>query len=454
MRLTPFLLGYLLASACATKPHLVAEYQESLQKSDKKGSNRTVFVFLIDGLPFLTLQNELKIGNLPHLQRYFRTPNGRVFKARTAFPSLTFPSIASLLTRRPVDQTGIYGNKIFNNGERVNFETPQSYPTLNRILGDSMIFKDLKDRGLRSVSVEYSFHEGADAFMGPVDLATALAIEKKDYEYIDRQLIRSLRLLLEDTPIKAWPDFVYVHLIGVDLTSHDRGPKSKEVSQYLKFLDKQLAPVFRLLERIDSNKTRQTLSLLTSDHGFDQNMTKFFDLEAMFAKLDPQIRILNEGRFAGIYFPPRWTPVEKQTLMEELAAHPTIDITAFAKDGDVFSLSKNKRVQLAQGSGSCEAKIERSPDTEKTFLCIEKTDSRANSLFYPFFLNNISQYFRSPEHPDAVIIAASGKSFAKTGLGQHGGPSPQEIFVPLLIRHHTYEDPKTILPLSEILSFL
>ena len=237
----------LILGACASKNHVSQEYQESLRGRTERTSKRTVLLFLIDGLPVSTLQEQLEARRLPNIKNYFQAHSQRIYLARTPFPSLTFPGIGSPLTEKPLDQNGLYGNLVLQDGEPLNLESPANYLKLNQMIKGDNVFARLRAKGLKTVSIDYGFRADTDASMDANDSEAALAILNKDYARVDGKLIESLRSLLSDTYTSRWPDFIFVHLIGVDFLSHDFGPKSQEVAKYLRFLDQELGSTLKAL---------------------------------------------------------------------------------------------------------------------------------------------------------------------------------------------------------------
>ncbi len=451
-----------LTFGCASYPHVAKEYREALEDSDTtKTSNRTVLVFLIDGLPALSLKSELANGKLPTIKDYFLKGQSEFQLARTPFPSLTFPGIGSLLTERPVNEHGIYGNHMLKQGRNLSFESPQQYDELNKMIRGKTVFRRLREKGFKTAAINFNFNKGTDARMELYDLEVLKAIQEKRYSDIDKKLIGSLHALLTDTQVEAWPDFIFVHLVGVDFTSHDKGPTSEATKNYLAFLDKELKPVLELLK--SKEKQREIVSLLTADHGYDKEVTTVLDLEPYLYKADYRFKILNEGRYMGIYFPEQWSQEKRAQLMASLSLHPQVDIVAHETAHGLLVESKAERNLLTYSSGKCregfaiaisEVRAGATLATGRHNECPEKLNGITNQKYYPFFLSNLSYYFKTPGHPDAIIIPKAGVALKSGYVGLHGGPTPQEVFVPLLSRNAKVEAPSGAPPLWDLLRFL
>ncbi|MGZ3723761.1 MAG: alkaline phosphatase family protein, partial [Bdellovibrionales bacterium] len=341
--------------ACASKHEVAEDYRNAIGAgSPPSKTGRTVILFLVDGLSVPTLSQELAGGHLPNLQKFFLAGKNQFFKARTIFPSLTFPAITSLLTESPVDKNGIYGNVIFKDGKKTNFDVINGYPALNSMIQGQNIFSRLGAKGLRTVSFDYAFKSGTTAHTELNDLKAGLAVAGEDYAYVDLKTLDSLQVLLRKTAPQSWPDFIFVHLIGVDLTSHDAGPKSEQVAAYLEQLDSKLGATFAILNKTETSHKREVLSILTADHGFDLPVTKSIALEEALGKMDGEIRILNEGRYLGLYFPANWTPTKRSALLANLARMPDVDITALATDTKIEIQSQTVRTDLfAEKASAC-----------------------------------------------------------------------------------------------------
>lgn len=407
-----YLWALLLLTSCASTEHVFSEYREAIGK-DAITSPRTTIFFLIDGLSVQTLSTAFNKSQVPNLQRYFVGNKTSFHLAHTVFPSLTFPAIASLLTEKTVDQYGIWGNSILSDGDVLNFESPKNFIKLNKMISGQNIFTRLKAKGLRSVSFDYSFSADSDShIMGDANIAYAV-VDKK-YDFVDSVLLDSLEELLVKTDADKWPDFIFVHIVGIDFLSHDNGSKSKIVFNYLAELDKKLGKVFKVLDQTELARKRRVVAFLSADHGFDADVSSVINITEVFEKIDRNIKVINEGRFAALFLPSSMQGAEKKILTEKLLKNSWVDVIAY-QDGEMVSTSKQS---------------------------------------YPYFQQNLSYYFKSAGHPDAVVIPKSGVSFLNTNLGQHGGPTREEVLVPLLMHNVELKNSQEIPALHELLNFL
>ncbi len=450
------LAALLLFNSCASFRELPKDYSRVVRKQPLPGSDRTVIFFLVDGLPVRTLKQELVAGRMPQINSFFIGSKHEMFVARTGFPSLTFTGIGSLLTEKPVDQHGLFGNRVLSvkENEAINLEQPKNYSELSRRIKDQNIFARLKAKGQKTVSLSYSFYADADVHSEILDPQAALAILNEDYEFLDRKTLDSLQLLLSQNKSDTWPDFIFVHLVGVDFLSHQRGPDSPNVTKYLNKLDTQLKPIFDLLKSAELKKQRQVMSLLSADHGFDQTISNRVELPQVLGPEMGSFKVLNEGRFAGLYFPKEWGAAQRSNYLQKISRQPSIEVVAGRQDNSVWIQSIGRKTVFNYSPSHCqegEYAISVGPTLP---ACPENLEAALNYLYHPYFIANLSHYFQTEGHPDAVIVPRPGVSFQKGTLGQHGGPTANEIFIPLLIHNGTLNDIKRNPPLWQLLQFL
>lgn len=422
--------------------------------NDGPRSGRTVLLFLVDGLPLKTLQTELGRGSLPQMRQYFLEDSRQMYIARTTFPSLTYPAISALLTEKPIDHTGIFGNQITDGARIVNFESPGNRPRLNDMIKDRNIFSRLGQIGFKTVSLDYAFQANASKAVNSTDIQAALDILNKHYFSVDQGLIQTLKSILSENDPKNWPDFIFVHLVGVDFTSHDLGPNSKEVKEYLRLLDSELASVFRVLTDAEVQKQRQIVTLLTADHGFDQDISSYFNLQEFVRHEDRGIQILNEGRYLGLKYPSYWSSEQKGAFINKIMQLSEMDIAAYREDENFFIQSKIQGTKVRYIPATCAESSFAISVMSQSPTCPENLGGSLNQLFYPFFISNLSYYFQSPGHPDAILLPRPGVSLKRGYKGQHGGPTSNEIYIPLLMRGSRLENLQRIPALWEVLRFM
>ncbi len=424
---------------------MAEEYLE-FKNHHKASTNQTVVLFLVDGMSYDLVSHEMKNSKLPNFSQFFKA---KISKAHTTFPSLTFPAIASILTERPVDENGVYGNLILKDSEVLDLTYPSSYHRLNEMMKGHNIFSRLTNHHESTLSFDYGFGGEASVSIDGINIESGISVISKDYATLDQKMIDSLQALLSSTEPHQWPEFIFVHLVGVDFLSHDHGPDSTVVKEYLESLDQKLTKVFSILQ--SAGKQREIISLMTSDHGFDQKISKVFLLEEVIHKIDSKIKILNEGRYLALYFPESWSEKKRSHFLDELLKKSEIDMTAELYKQNISIRSHTKKEKLTY---NLEMKC---TDDQFALQVNQGQASCPNDLasgFYPYFDSNIAHYFRVQGHPDAVVFSKSGVSFLAKDEGQHGGPTSEEVFVPLLARNAKLSSQKQLPAIWQLLKFI
>ena len=454
LRFSAILIFLSLSFSCASYRGVPQQYAKVVSPQEKSKTDKTVLFFLVDGLPIFTLKQELQAGKMPSVDSYFLGSKKQIYIARTEFPSVTFTGITGLLTEKPVSANGIFGNQILSGDQIVNLEQISNYTFLNDQIHDKNIFSRLKKKGSKTVSYSYSFYGDADVHTDLIDLPTGLSILNFDYEFADRKSLDSLQYLLTQTGPEAWPDFIFVHLVGVEFISHQRGPASEQVVNYLAKLDQELGPIFEILNWTEKTKQRKIMAFLSSDHGFDRTITTRIDLKDLLGPEGQNLKVVNESRYAGLYFPSSWSLLQRTDYLKKISAQPSIEFTVQSQKNEVIINNHVGRVTFTYSAAPC-AEGNFAISVQKNLpVCPENLSSDWNYLYHPYFIANLSHYFQAKNVPDALILPQPGTSFGKTNLGQHGGPSIGETQVPLLIHNGALTQQKSQPKLYELLRFL
>lgn len=440
-----FLLPGCVSRSAALYDYLDVQYADSRIPS----TDMAVVLILVDGLSVDILQRGIRAGKVPALNDYFLGEGGKVHLGRAIFPSITYPNISSILTARPVDGHPIVGNQMRYRGEFLNFEKPQHRDSLNDALGPLTVFNELTERGLKSVSFAHYFRAGATVHYHS-DVESALSYLKKDYALADEKLTSSLEKLLLDVPERAWPFFTFLHVAGVDSLAHDHGPEAAEVQAYLQRLDATLAPIFRLLRNAEAKGKKVTV-LLTADHGFEP-LESVFNVERFLAEVAPGARVLNETRFASIYFERGEIAESRENIVGALESNPEIEMLLERRGNRIHLDSAQLSAVIEYIPRACPTtsygvRLEVAGAKETLEKCPEELDS----FYAPSFISGIASYFQNPAHPDALLLAAPGVGFAPGQKGGHGGITLPERQVPILLHGATIRDESVALPTYELL---
>lgn len=416
-------------------------------------SHRTVILFLVDGLSSGALKRNLESGEAPQLKNFFLRGKKGFSLGRAAFPTLTYPNLSSILTADRVGEQPVISNHVKFGDKVVNFESAAQHARLRKEIDPLSVFAKLNSAGRETASFSYVLGLNASDHM-EFGLKEGLDYEGHDFESLDDQLISNLEDFLADRADPAtWPDFIYVHLVGVDGTAHEFGPNSREAKRYLGWLDKRLKKVFQLLARAE--KRKEVVSILTADHGFVETNT-FVDLEKTLRKIDKRIVVTNESRFLGLHFPPGLAPGAVARLLENLAQVKGVELTAWKRENSLELGMPGRRIAFDYGPAVCASETyslavhaEGTQNASLGYRCPDQFDSGR----YPFLVAGLSRFLNAPNHPDALVVAKPNVSFTKGARGSHGGPTAEEVLVPVLLRNASFRG-NEIQPTSDLLKLL
>jgi hypothetical protein len=449
-----WVLASLILTACATRFEPGEDYSDQIKLPGTHRSSKTVVLFLVDGLSLQTLNPELRQGKLPQITKHFLTSaNSQVLQAHTSFPSLTFPGISCLLKEAPVFKTGALGNTVLYQQKITRFESMGEREKFSDIMHGENIFTRLKDKGQRSVSLDYGLGGDATVAASPVDINMGLAAGTEDYLYLDQKKLESLKLLLSDTALDEWPEFVFVHLVGLDFLSHQHGSQSSEAFEYLESLDRSLKDVFEILKKAEG-KNHQVVSMLTADHGFSPKARRSVNLEKELLKLSPDLFSFNEHRMASVFA--KTLPTEKslQSWSQKLLRKPGLQIVAYRYGDSVQIQSKKLSLHFSYVPAVCPHGSKAISVNDAAPACPESLAEDVRALYYPHFIGNLAAFFQAERRPDLVVIPERATVFTSADGGFHGGPTAEEVLVPLLMRNSTLADPKSTPALWDLLNFL
>lgn len=451
---------------CASSGRVHSEYRKEILESDwARPADRTVVLFLIDGMSEAALQAALARGDLPNLERHFFTgPRGASYRAKTVFSSSTYPGIVSLLTTSPVSRHGVISNRLLSRGEELNFENVlSSRNPLHKFMGPSSVFARLAAQGYGSVNLSEPFRAGA-LVSYPRRIDDGLYYLNQNYSGIDFQVIESLEKLLDRTPKSDWPAFVFVHLIGLDALSHKYGLHSRLAGEYFRKLDHRLGPALARLRRAEA-EGRNVVSFLTADHGF-VDRTRVVRVSRALKRLAPDSRRIIEARTVQIHLPVATTSRQRATLLRGLAR---LDGTAVAamRDGDAIYVATagGRQIQrIDYAGGDCgpfpyqirvgDVLQNNLPLFTGGFACPQEYDSFATLSAGAFAFASLADYFQAPTSPDVVVTAAANVAFNDDGPGNHGALTQAEMIVPLLTRNARIQRQGGLVANPQLLEFL
>lgn len=468
IRLTIFFLATFSLNGCATRSRVYSDYQEATREGPRSPhtASRTVLVFLVDGLSVRNLKQAFESRKGEHIRDFFLGEKNSFYLGRAVFPTLTYPNISSILTCRNIDEQPIIGNEEILAGRQYNFTSPFDTGELNGLLRPYSVFSKLAGQNRSSVSLAAYFGDGATAHYPEFDLRAGAAYSRGDFAYVDDKLIDSLDRLLTRTDVDLWPEFIFVHIVGVDGLSHKYGPQSKLVSDYINRIDGRLTKIFDLLREAEANG-KNVVSILTADHGF-VSTPKFLELEPALKKLNQELKVLNQDRLFSLYFPKTWSTEKRRAALASIQRIYGVGATVFHSNNQLEISVDGRSHFIRYRSGNCQNNYQNNDQNNYQesyqisfdggrFYCnneLEAGDSRAASFYYPYFASAVASYFHSPYHPDAIVLATQGVTFARGNLGDHGGPTPDETLVPVLIRNAQLNSTTPTMPTYKLLNFV
>ncbi len=450
----PLLIIFLALSACATRYSAPEDYLELETLSQTSPSNKTTVFFLIDGLPVQTLKTEVQHHRLPQIEKHFLGPGQKLFLAHSVFPSLTYPNISGLLQAMPVHQTGSLGNTVLFGSKVIQFENVSDRPQFSEAMRGKSVFSRLTEKGRRSVSLDYGLGVDATVSAPILDIESGVAAGLMDYLYLDQKRIDSLSILLSNTKPDKLPEFIFVHLVGVDFLSHEQGPRSEAVLRYLRTLDSGLAQVFTQLRKAET-ANHQVITMLSADHGFMPEIKSRLRIVELVQSIDPGLTVFNEGRMAAVYSPTAISKEAQAVWAQKLILTPGLEIVTYRLGNTVRVLTKKTDLRFElQATSLCPESSMLISIGGSAAVCPGQLELKYQTFLYPFLIENLAYYFQSEKRPDLVIIPGPGVAFNSTEMGFHGGPTVEETVVPLLLRNAKLQDETSIPANWELLRFL
>ncbi len=186
-----------------------------------------VVLLFIDGLGFLDLQQSIQLELVPNMAALAPAKMGL-----STYPSITRVFTASLLTGLPPAQNGVtYKGRRQTQSKTILEIMQENNLTTILVEGNTLYFNNLNDGDLR------------------------LTPDSDNDGYTDEETCRAgLSALAQN------PDFLWVHLHGVDDAGHDSGRFTPQVQERITFSDNCVGQVWNMLPS-------GSLLVIISDHG-------------------------------------------------------------------------------------------------------------------------------------------------------------------------------------------
>ncbi len=344
MRIIALLLSTLCLLSCAT----------GLREGGPapvRPNGRTTVLFLVDGLSVKALQRGLKDKRTPNLRHFFLRGSQSFAVGQAAFPTQTYPNIASVLTTTRIGEQPVIGNHVLlSNGKVINYEDAKAHEALRATVDSRSVIARLEAEGRETASFSYVFGMNAASRMR-VGITEGLEYQRSDYMSLDDKLLTSLNeMLTTRADPRFWPEFIYVHLVGVDAVTHRFGVSSKEAREYLQWLDGRMAPVLETLRKAE--KRKQVLTLLTADHGF-VDTKRIVSLKKKMVKADLDLVITNEGRFLGLHLPQDQEPAKLGKALAVARKEKGVELTAWRLGNEIEFATEHSSYRFTVGPPGC-----------------------------------------------------------------------------------------------------
>jgi predicted AlkP superfamily pyrophosphatase or phosphodiesterase len=268
-------------------------------------------VISIDGFPYNTFEKWRQ--KAPVLNALAKS--GVYGPSRTIFPSMTWPSHASIITGVYPAKHGVLGNRKLDRRRK----RPVHYKTVS--YGDAFkvktIFDLAHDAGMTSAAILWPNADRAGdaitwaipevysnkAFAKGSSKGFMKALKAKGYPshhlgkfskrqmFLQDSMARDIAIHLVET---KQPKMNFVHFLSMDTFGHGYGPNSPEVGWGMELVDRYIGQIFAAYKRVGLYK--KTNIMIVSDHGF-LKITRRIDGDRILhnANLIRNLKKLNRG---------------------------------------------------------------------------------------------------------------------------------------------------------------
>ena len=238
----------------------------SIEVSSKIDEVNKIVLFVLDGFGFNQFQRYQKEQEF--LQKL--AENSEVFPLTSIFPSQTTNALTTLNTGLTPQEHGLFEYYVYLKevdaivntlhfeplGSKQRNELVEKGYSPNILFRGNTIQNRLKEAGVKSfthIDSSYAYSHYAKLLFAE---STSIPCLKSS------DLVVSLKKKLEQEKGQA---YFFAHLSNLDTISHEYGPNSYEYNAELSAISHLLKK--ELLEKIDSETAKETLMIMTSDHG-------------------------------------------------------------------------------------------------------------------------------------------------------------------------------------------
>ncbi len=441
-----------------------------------------MLLITVDGLGADRFNELLAAGDLPHIQKHLIDGGVTVRRAVAPLPTITYASLASILTGRHTGSHGIVGNKWFDRYSLIyrDYTTASTY----RMVGDDYQAGTLFEliHPAKSASIQCANRRGASRTIDNWASSGVRWFVGK-LRSIDRLVPRRMEVVCESANAwSIWPAFIHAYMPAVDETGHRFGSESPDYRKAVINADRQIGRLWQAVQ--DAGMIERTCFILVSDHGhISSPPDRFFDLAdylsqtgwtvqehptsiANFARRQRHYDsidavVVNGGDrrvVAHLAGPTGWHERPDYATVKTLVEPAEADgQSILAQPAVQFAIAPRREPESGQStvevySPAGHSRLRRRCVGDQPEYAYEVVTSDALegalptgwydaetwlSLTvdgpYPDFVVPLVELFESPRAGDLMLTANPGWDFTAGGRSGHGGVDAGEVLVPMVI---------------------
>ena len=391
----PQLLRHLLLGG--EKPQLPAELFERISPRYE-----TVVFFFVDAFGWRFFEKHRE--RYPFLQQI--TDKGVACRLTSQFPSTTSAHVTCIHTGLPVGQSGVFewfyyepkldaviapllfslaGTKRRNGLKSTGIDPGEILPTRT-------IYQELKEEGVGSHAFQPWVH-----LTSPYSTTTFQGAEVLPYTTLSEAVVNAGSLI----EARQSPSYLFFYFDGIDAIGHQYGPNSPQIDAEI---DTFLTLMDRLFLQRLKGKIKDALFIMTADHGLvetDPEKVVYLNLDERFAGLERYLRRNRKGKLL-------------------VPGGSCRDMFLYIQDGMV----EEARIFLAE-------RLEGKAEVRRVQELIDRGYFGPPPLS-PDFSARAGDLVILPYKNESVWWYEKGK-FEQNYYGHHGGLTPEEMEIPLLL---------------------
>ena len=242
-----------------------------------QNANKHVVLVTIDGFrPNFYLEDKWQTPNLKAMKQ----DGAHAYGVNSVFPSITYPSHTTIVTGVQPAKHGIFYNALF---EKDAATKGQIYWHFKQITSPTL-WQVVQDAGLKAASINWPASVGAPTVFNISDVgakgqqvmedstrpAGISAVLKQ--KLFDNAPAIKIGIDKNVASIAAWviktekPNFMTVHLLGMDHVQHVHGRNGPEIEQTIVLADSAVGMIRKAIT--EAGIKDNTLLIVTGDHGF------------------------------------------------------------------------------------------------------------------------------------------------------------------------------------------